>query len=87
MSGVKRLMEENEERAGTVIARLEDAGAFSRCEIHETLIDNDDAEAVDAVRTELADEFGEEEADDMIEAAQLEAGEECYACANNMAKG
>ncbi len=83
MGGTKRMMEEHEANVGGVVGRLEEAGAFSRCEVHEILIDKGDPQAVEEVREQLRQEMDESEADDLIEAALLEAGEECPICAKH----
>ncbi|MBQ0820717.1 hypothetical protein KBI52_10920 [Microvirga sp. HBU67558] len=80
MGHAKNQMMEREDEVQDVINRLKDAGAIVECEDHYTLIDNDDPDAVDEVRQELATEVGAAKGDELIEAAMAHAADECHDC-------
>jgi thioredoxin-like negative regulator of GroEL len=74
------MMEEREAELSHAMSLLEEAGAVKRCEFHEYLVDQDDAEAAEEVIEQLAEELGQEEAEDLVRAALADAAMDCPGC-------
>lgn len=83
MGGSKRVMEEQWAEADSVLQMLEDAGAVSRCELHDYVVDNMDSGAAEEVTEQLATAHGRAEAQRLVEAALAEAAMDCPACESN----
>lgn len=83
MCQAKKAMMEHEDTINGIIAQLVEAGAAEECENHGYTVSTDDDEAVEQVKTELAEEHGKEEADKLVDEAMSQVHWECPGCVKN----